>query len=250
VIWLRSLVFNVLFYVNLALFLVLGAEFVLAPRKTAVRALQAWARTSIVLLRVICGIDMEVRGRNNIPKGAVLVASKHQSLWETFAILPLLDDPAMVLKRELSFIPLFGWFIFKFRMIRVARNAGPSALKRLIADGIKAARMGRQIVIFPEGTRKPPDAPPDYKPGAIGLYLSLGLPCVPVALNSGLYWPRREFLRYPGTVIIEFLPAIPAGLPRSEFSRRLQHHIEEATRRLVAEGKTANSMRRTISQEP
>jgi 1-acyl-sn-glycerol-3-phosphate acyltransferase len=237
VIWARSLVFNVLFYVNLALFVVGGAEFFLVPRKIAIRALQAWARTSLWLLRTICGIHIEVRGQDNVPRGAALVASKHQSLWETFAILPLLDDPAMVLKRELSFIPFFGWFIFKFRMIRVERGAGSSALKRMIRDAKEAARMGRQIVIFPEGTRRPPDAPADYKPGAAALYLSLGLPCVPVALNSGLYWPRRKFLRYPGTIVMEFLPAIPAGLSRKAFSARLQQDIEEASLRLLAEGR-------------
>jgi 1-acyl-sn-glycerol-3-phosphate acyltransferase len=237
VIWLRSLAFNVLFYVNLALFLILGCEFFLAPRKIAVRALQAWARTSLWLLKAVCGIGMEVRGREHIPTGAALVASKHQSLWETFAILPLLDDPAMVLKRELSFIPLFGWFIFKFRMIRVERAAGPTALRRLIADAKEAARMGRQIVIFPEGTRRIPGAPPEYKPGAAALYSNLGLPCVPVALNSGLYWPRRQFLRYPGTVVIEFLPAIPANLPRKEFVARLIREIEGAAERLRLERK-------------
>jgi 1-acyl-sn-glycerol-3-phosphate acyltransferase len=158
-------------------------------------------------------------------------------LWETFAILPLLDDPAMVLKRELSFIPFFGWFIFKFRMIRVERSAGRSALKRMVADAREAARMDRQIVIFPEGTRRPPGAPPAYKPGAAALYLSLRLPCVPVALNSGLYWPRRKFLRYPGTIIMEFLPPIPAGLSREAFSTRLEEVIESASNRLVAEGR-------------
>lgn len=243
-IWVRSLLFNVLFYVNLALFLILGAEFFLVPRKRAMRALQAWARTTLWLLRVICGIGMEVRGIESLPQGAVLVASKHQSLWETFAILPLLDDPAMVLKRELSYIPLFGWFIFKFRMIRVERSAGPSALRKLIADAKEAARMGRQIVIFPEGTRRPTDAHPDYKPGAAALYLSLGLPCVPVALNSGLYWPRRQFLRYPGTVVMEFLPAIPPGLPRKAFAARLERDIEEASQRLLAEAHVQKANRR------
>jgi 1-acyl-sn-glycerol-3-phosphate acyltransferase len=235
-IWLRSLAFNALFYLNLVLYLVLGCEFFLLPRKWGIRALQSWARTSLWLLEVVCGIRMEVRGTEHIPVGAVLVAGKHQSLWETFAILPLLDDPAMVLKRELSWIPLFGWFIFKFRMIRVARGAGPSALRKLIAQAKEAAALGRQIVIFPEGTRRPPEAPPDYKPGAAALYLSLGLPCVPVALNSGVYWPRRRLLRYPGTVVIEFLPAIPPGLARQEFASRLIDDIERASLALVSEG--------------
>ena len=234
---LRSVLFNIVFYVNLALFLVLGSEFFLAPRKWAIRALQAWARTSLFLLRAIAGTGMEVRGREHIPKGPALVAGKHQSFWETFAILPLLDDPAMVLKKELTWIPFFGWFIFKFRMIAVERSAGTAALRNLVARAEEEIAAGRQIVIMPEGTRRGPDDPPDYKPGAAALYGKLGVACTPFALNSGLYWPRRKFLRHPGTVIIEFLPAIPANLPRREFQTRLEAAIETATARLVAEGR-------------
>ncbi|MGH6854494.1 MAG: lysophospholipid acyltransferase family protein [Aestuariivirga sp.] len=232
----RSALFNILFYVNLALFLVLGSEFFLTPRKWSIRALQAWASTSLWLLRVLVRIEIEVRGREHIPQGAALVAGKHQSLWETFAILPYLDDPAMVVKKELTFIPFFGWFIRKFRMIAVERSAGPQALRNLIARGKQEIASGRQIVIMPEGTRRAPGDPPDYKPGAAALYGALDVPCVPFALNSGLYWPRRKFLRYPGTIILEFLPPIPAGVPRKDFQTRLEGDIETATGRLVAEG--------------
>jgi 1-acyl-sn-glycerol-3-phosphate acyltransferase len=178
---------------------------------------------------------MEIRGREHIPEGAVLVAGKHQSMWETFALLPLFDDPAMVLKRELVFIPLFGWFIPKFRMIPVERGSGARALKRMLAAAEAAKKMNRQIIIFPEGTRRAPGAPPDYKPGAAALYLRLGLPCVPFALNSGLFWPRRSFLRYPGTIVLEFLPPLPPGLSRREFSEHLTASIESSTAALVAE---------------
>ncbi len=233
---LRSVVFNAAFYVNLALFLVLGSGFFLTPRKWSIRALQVWARSSLWLLRVICGTYIEVRGLKNIPAGPVLVAGKHQSLWETFAILPYLDDPCMVLKKELSWIPFFGWFIFKFRMIRLERGAGPSALRELMARGVQELAAGRQIVIMPEGTRRAPDAPPAYKPGAAALYGTLGSACLPFALNSGLFWPSRKLLRFPGTIVLEFLPPIPAGLPRKEFQQRLQNDIETATARLVKEG--------------
>lgn len=236
-IWIRSAIFNVAFYVNLALFLIFGIEFLVTPRKWSVKALKAWARVSVWLLRMITGIRMEVRGRENIPQGAALVAGKHQSMWETFALLPLFDDPAMVLKRELIFIPLFGWFIPKFRMIPVERGSGATALKRMVAAAREAVGMDRQVIIFPEGTRRAPGDPPDYKPGAAALYLKLGVPCVPVALNSGLFWPRRQFLRYPGTIVVEFLPPLPAGLARNEFSQRLIGAIEGATARLVEEAK-------------
>ncbi len=234
---LRSIVFNVVFYVNLVLFLVLGSEFFFLPRKWAIRALQAWARSSIVLLRVICGIGMEVRGREHIPQGAALIAGKHQSFWETFAILPLLDDPCMVLKKELTYIPLFGWFAVKFGMIALERSAGSAALRNLILRGKQEKARGRQIVILPEGTRKAPDDPPDYKPGAAALYAALDLPCVPFGLNAGLFWPRRKFLRIPGKIIIEFLLPIEAGLPRKDFQKRLETAIETSTTALVKEGR-------------
>jgi len=236
-IYLRSALFNIVFYLNLVLFLVLGSGFYFTPRKWSIRALQVWARSSLFWLRVIAGIRMEVRGVENIPQGACLVAGKHQSFWETFAILPLLDDPAMVLKKELTYIPFFGWFIYKFRMIPVERSAGTQALRSLIEAGEKAVADGRQVVIMPEGTRRAPDDPPDYKPGAAALYGKLGVPCVPFGLNSGIFWPRRQFLRKPGTIIISFLPAIPPGLGRKPFQARLEEAVERETARLVAEGR-------------
>lgn len=239
----RSIIFNFLFYLNLILFLVLGSAFFFTPRIWSIRALQAWGRSSLWLLRVVCNIKIEVRGRDHIPAGACVVAGKHQSTWETFAILPLFDDPCMVLKRELTFIPLFGWFCLKFKMIAVARDAGSAALRKLMARGHEEIARGRQIIILPEGTRRKVDAPPDYKPGAAALYNALKVPCIPFGLNAGLYWPRRNFRRYPGTVIVEFAPAIPAGLPRKEFQARLQDTVESITTRLVAEGRAALAQR-------
>jgi len=233
----RSLLFNILFYLNLVLFLVVGLPLFLAPRRWAIVALKLWARTSLVLLRVICGTGMEVRGLHHVPKGPLLVAGKHQSLWETFAILPLLDDPCMVLKRELTFIPVFGWFALKFRMIAVERDAGAQALRRMMKRAKEEVAAGRQIVIMPEGTRRAPGDPPDYKPGAAALYGALDVSCVPFGLNAGLYWPRRKFLRKPGTIILEFCPAIPPGLPRPEFQKRLEAAIESSSNKLLAEAK-------------
>jgi 1-acyl-sn-glycerol-3-phosphate acyltransferase len=233
----RSLIFNIIFYVNLALFLVLGSLFFFTPRKRSIRALQAWARSSIWLLRVICGTKMEVRGAEHIPQGPAIVAGKHHSFWETFAILPLLDDPCFVLKKQLTYIPFFGWFILKFKMIAVDRSAGSAALRDLIARAKEEVVKPRQIVIMPEGTRRAPDDPPDYKPGAAALYGQLDVPCVPFGLNAGLFWPRRKFLRLPGTIIMEFCPAIPAGLPRKEFQNQLQTAIETTSNKLIAEAR-------------
>lgn len=236
-IYLRSALFNLVFYVNLILFLVLGSVFFFTPRKWSIRALQVWSRSSLFWLRMIAGIRMEVRGLENIPQGGCIVAGKHQSLWETFAILPLLDDPAMVLKKELTYIPFFGWFIYKFRMIPVERSAGTQALRGMIEAGQAAVALGRQVVIMPEGTRRAPDDPPDYKPGAAALYGKLDVPCLPFALNSGLFWPRRQFLRQPGTIILSFLEPIPPGLSRKAFQPRLEEAIETETAKLVSEGR-------------
>ena len=237
---LRSIIFNIIFYVNLTLFLILGSWLFLCPRMWAIRALQFWARSSLWLLKLICNIDIEVRGRENILAVPCLVAGKHQSFWETFAVLPSFDDPCMVLKRELTFIPLFGWFALKFKMIAVERSAGSAALRKLVARGKEEIARGRAIIIMPEGTRRGVDDPPDYKPGAAALYNALGVPCVPFGLNSGLFWPRRKFLRNPGTIVIEFLPAIPVGLPRKEFQKRLETAIETSSTRLITEARATS----------
>jgi len=231
----RSLLFAVVFYVNTTLFLVLGSPLLLGKRRWAMMGLKAHARTSLWWLRVIVGTRMEVRGLHNLPKGAVLVTAKHQSAFDTFALIPLLEDPAVVMKAELGLIPLYGWFSRKFQHIFVARERGPAALRRLIKDAKDRARDGRQILIFPEGTRRRPGAEPRYKPGAVALYEGLNLPCVPLALNSGLYWPRRSLKRYRGTIIVAFLEPIPPGLGRKEFKKVLEDRIESASNRLIEE---------------
>lgn len=232
---LRSLVFALAFYIVTALFLILGSWLLLAPRSWAMYGLKQHALASCWLLRVIAGIKMEVRGRENLPAAPCLVVAKHQSAWDTFALVPLFADPAIVLKDELKWIPFYGWFCLKFEHILVKRERAAAALKTMIADARDRADDTREIVIFPEGTRMAPGSSPDYKPGYMALYEGLGLPCVPVALNSGLYWPRRSLMRYPGTIVVEFLPALAAGLPRKEFRRELETRLEAACDRLIAE---------------
>lgn len=231
----RAFLFNVLFYVTTVLFLGLGSPLLFGPRSWAMWALALHARTELWLLKTIVGTKLEVRGREKLPKGACLVASKHQSAWETFALIPLFRDPAYLMKRELFWIPFHGWFSYKFKMIPVDRDKGPAALRRMLAEAKTRAAAGREIIIFPEGTRRAPGAPPDYKTGVFLLYEALAIPCVPVALNSGLFWPRRSLKRYPGTIIVEFLDPIPPGLSKREFLPRLQETIETASNRLIAE---------------
>src|SRR5690606_19631033 len=147
-----------------------------------------------------------------LPEGGAIIAAKHQSMFETFALFPLLDRPAFIMKQELARLPLWGWYATRAGMIAIERERGATTL-RTLAGRVKAAvGEGRHVVICPEGTRRPPGAPPDYKGGIAHLYRITGAPVVPVALNSGLFWPRRQFLRHPGTIVIEFLPAIPPGL--------------------------------------
>ncbi len=232
----RSLVFNVIFYVHITLRMMLYLALLPFPRKTMVRAVQAWARDNLRLLKLITGTGVEFRGLERLPPGAVLIAAKHQSTWETFALLTILDDPTFILKRELMWVPLFGWLASRAGMVPVNRGAGSSALAEMNERARAEAARGRQIVIFPEGTRRPPGAPPAYKFGIAHLYDNLGVPCVPVALNSGLFWPRRRFIRRPGTILVEVLEPIPPGLPRKEFIDELEARIETASARLLAEG--------------
>src|SRR3990172_11954105 len=231
----RSLLVNLLFYVTTTLFVVLGSPLLFGPRRWAMAALAVHGRFELWLLRIIVGTKLEVRGAEKLPHGSCLVACKHQSAWETFGLIPLFRDPALLMKRELFWIPFHGWFSRKFEMIPVDRDKGPAALRRMLREARKRVAAGREIIIFPEGTRRAPGAPPDYKTGVVLLYDGLDIPCVPVALNSGVFWPRRSLKRRPGTIVVEFLDPIPPGLPKAEFLKRLTDAIETACAHLLAE---------------
>ena len=232
----RSLIFNALFYVNITIRMIVALPTILLPYSFLHGVLRRYASSTLWFLRVVCGTKVEWRGREKLPAGPCIVACKHQSLWETFALFMLLPDPTYVLKRELMWLPLFGWLATKARMIPIDRGSHTKALASMTAAARREAARGRQIVIFPEGTRRPPGAKPRYLPGVAFLYAELGLPCVPIALNSGLFWPRRSLRRHPGTVLVEVLDPIPPGLEKREFLMRLQNATEQATARLVAEG--------------
>jgi 1-acyl-sn-glycerol-3-phosphate acyltransferase len=231
----RSAIYAVAFYATTALMMLFGVWLLIGPRSWAMEGLRLHGLVCTWLLKVICGTRLEVRGRENIPARACLVVAKHQSAWDTFALIPLFRDPAIVLKAELTRIPLYGWFCVKFEHILIRRERAAVALKSMIAEAKAKSDQGREILIFAEGTRRPPGAEPDYKPGYIALYDALDVPLVPLALNSGLYWPRKSFVRYPGTIIVEILPPVPSGQPRAEMRRTVETAIEQASWRLIRE---------------
>jgi 1-acyl-sn-glycerol-3-phosphate acyltransferase len=229
-IFIRSLAFNAVFYLSLIVQMIFWTPFYfLAPRKIAWFVPKFWAGTCKWLHAKIAGTKSEITGLENIPAGSFILAPKHQSFWDAIAFFPLLDDPLYILKRELTWIPFFGWYIMKMRMIPVNRGSRAKALKGVVAaTKAEMARNPRQLIIYPEGTRRAAGDAPAYKYGIVELYDQLQLPVVPVAHAAGLYWPRRKFMRYPGTIKARFLPPIPAGLPREEFMSRLIAETEAA----------------------
>ncbi len=232
--WLRSLAFNVGWYLGTAAIAIVGLPLLLAPRRWVV----AWARLWIVFvlwwLRVTVGLTHRVVGRENLPAGPAILASKHQSSWETLSFTLLFDDIAIVLKRELLFIPVVGWAMARAGNIAVARADGSTALRGLVKQAKAVIAEGRSIVIFPEGTRVAPGDRKPYQVGTAALYRQLGVPVVPIALNSGLFWGRRKWIKRPGVLTLEILPPIPPGLSREVFMQTLQEKIEGATARLVS----------------
>ena len=242
----RSHVFNVLFYVVTALILIAGSPLLFGPRSWAMAGLRFHARVCLWLMRWIVGTKLEIRGLENVPEGACLIAAKHQSAWDTVALVPMFSDPALVMKAELMRIPLYGWFSRKFGMIPIRRDTGPSALREMLKQARDRRDQGRQVLVFPEGTRRLPGAEPDYKSGIMMLYDTLEVPCVPVALNSGLFWPRNSLVRRPGTIVVDILPSIPPGLERRVFRDQLIDAIETRTDALVQEAQNNSEQMRNF----
>lgn len=242
----RSVLFDLTFYLWTILLSVLAVPALLASQRATMRISELWAIVSLLLLRLIVGLSYEVRGTHNLPDGAVIVALKHQSAWETIALWVLLENPAIVLKQSLARIPVFGWYLKRGQAIVIDRDAGPRALRPMVAAARSAVAQGRPIAIFPEGTRTPPGVRRPYQPGVAALYTQLGLPIVPVALNSGLFWGRRSFLKRSGKILVQFLPPIEPRLDRRHVMAELEHRIEDATAMLIAESKRAESISSVI----
>jgi 1-acyl-sn-glycerol-3-phosphate acyltransferase len=251
--FLRSLAFNAVFWAGTVVFGIAGLPFLLTPRRTAMRFGRFWAQAVMFALKHLVGLDGEVRGREHIPPGGCLIAMKHQSMWDTLMLPPLLADPAVVIKQELRYVPFYGWYAARAGSIFIDRKGGAGALRHMVAAAKRAVADGRPVVIFPQGTRTSPGAPTTdapYQPGIAALYRELGVPLVPAAVNSGMYWGRRSFTKRPGRIIVEFLPPIPPGLPRREVMAILEARIEAATSALEREGAYRGSGNRSSSPVP
>lgn len=237
---LRAILFNLLSWLIFASLGLLYLPLLLIPGRKGEQVMMAagtaWSRLMLRLAAVVVGLDYEVRGRTNIPQTPALFAIKHQSAWDTLAVASLLDSPVVVLKRELFWIPFYGWYARRAGMIAINRSAGAGALRGMLRAARAAIAKGRPIVIFPQGTRTMPASlggePKPYQPGVAALYGDLSVPVIPVALNSGLFWSRRAFCKHPGRIVVEFLPPIPPGLSKRDFLAQLGTAIESATDRL------------------
>jgi 1-acyl-sn-glycerol-3-phosphate acyltransferase len=233
----RSLLFNTVFFGGGLVFALVLLPFLILPRSAMQWGLKAWSASMMWSLKNIAGLEWEVRGLENLPDRPCLLASKHQSAWETGIFYQVVRDPSYILKKELLGIPFFGWYIARGGAIAIDRKAGAAALKMMIAGAQDRLARGQNVIIFPEGTRAAPGQPGTYHPGVAALYKGVDAPLVPVALNSGLFWQRRSFLKRPGRITLEFLPAIEPGLDRRVFMKQLQASIETATNALVADAR-------------
>lgn len=232
---LRSTLFTIWLFVGSAILAILFSPVYLMPRGAVRWLLRFWGFYVLFGLRWLCGIRVEVRGREHVPTGPALIAAKHQSMLDICANFTVLPDACFVMKKELLAIPFFGWYAIKCGMISVDREGQAAALKKLVADTQDRMRDDRQVVIFPEGTRTKPGETPTYKPGVAALYRDLGLPCTLVATNSGRHWPGKGFAKYPGVVVYEYLAPLPAGLKRGQFMAEMQEKIEAASGALLAD---------------
>ncbi len=245
----RSALFNVCFFSLTIILMIVGLPVLVGNRHAVFGLARIWSRASLWLLESICGLKVEFRGLENIPESGFILAAKHQSALETFALVLHVKDFSFILKRELTYIPLFGWYLKRAEQIAIDRKSGRAAMEQAIESSRAILSEGRSVFIFPEGTRTAVGSAPKYKMGVAHIYTATGAPCVPVALNTGVFWPRRSFRKYPGVVVIQFLPAIAPGMDKTDFLKLLQDRIETASSALVAEAiATDGSIAARVSQ--
>jgi 1-acyl-sn-glycerol-3-phosphate acyltransferase len=228
-----SILFNICNVLWSAAMHIVCLPLLLAPASWVWAAGHLWIDGTFFLLRLFCGLRYREIGVENLPRGPAIIAAKHQSTWETLYLSRRLSHPAFVLKQELLSIPLFGWFMRRIGMIAVDRSGKATALKKMVKDAGAAFAEGRQIIIFPEGTRVAPGHHRAYQPGIAALYGQLDVPVVPVALNSGLFWRKGAFVKKPGEILVQYLPPIPPGLNRKAFMAELEARLEPAALALL-----------------
>jgi 1-acyl-sn-glycerol-3-phosphate acyltransferase len=231
--WLLSLVFIVQMYLAMAVLALLFAPWALFSRKGAYVAMHSYCAWVIFTARLLCGLRSEVRGTP--PDGECVIAAKHQSFLDIILIFHAVPRGKFIMKRELIYTPFLGQYALRIGCVPVNRGKRGAAITRMKADVAKGATEPGQLIIYPQGTRVAPGEAKPYKVGTGLLYEQLDQPCVPVATNVGVYWPKRGILRKPGVAVVEFLPPIAPGLPVAEFMKRLQAEVETHSSRLLAE---------------
>ena len=233
--YIRSILFYTLLVLSLIIVMVFFWFVLLLPSRFVRTFGGLWDGFVIWILRITCGVKVELRGEQYVDKGSVIYASKHQSALETFYLGYKIINSAFTLKRELYYIPIFGWFLARGGMVGIDRKAGRTSIQKMLKEARAVKEQGRPFLLFPEGTRRAIGAQPDYKTGVYMLYKDLNVPVVPVAHNAGVFWKKSSLKKHAGTVVVEFLPHIEAGLNKDEFLARLVDSIETKTNILVEE---------------
>ncbi|MCS6758143.1 MAG: 1-acyl-sn-glycerol-3-phosphate acyltransferase [Candidatus Devosia euplotis] len=246
----RTALFYALFIGQTAIIaIILGTIALITGRTHASWAIAVfWCSSTLRYLHWLTGIKTVVSGQENIPQGGCIIAAKHQSDWDAFALFPHAGRPAYIIKKELMNIPFFGWAARSLDCIEVDRKKGAKAIPAMMAQAHAAIERGCRIVIFPEGTRRATLAAPDYRQGIVRLYLELNVPVAPVAVNSGLFWGRNSLVIWPGTAEAKFLPAIEPGLTADAFLERLKKAIESESNKLALKAE-AQGLARPIDPE-
>lgn len=248
--WIRATLFNIVFWMWAITICTLIIPLVYCSRKTTLRISHIFNNGVYYIEKFVLGLDYEVRGLEYLPKeGPYLIAAKHQSAYETMKLHRLFGDPSIILKQELLSIPIWGKFLGKLDIIAIDRSNGESAISSIVEGAQRMKEQKRPIVIFPQGTRVATDvssAKKPYKGGIIKMYKATDLPIIPLALNSGLFWPRNAYLKRPGKVIFEFLPPFEPGLDDKKVMKALEERLEEASIRLMEEAKERNPLLRDI----
>ncbi|MCO6188166.1 1-acyl-sn-glycerol-3-phosphate acyltransferase [Rhizobium sp. L1K21] len=237
----RSIAFTIAFYLNLIVQMIIFSPiYFIMPRKKAYFVPKFWARSNRWLFDKIGGTTFEIDGLENLTAEPAIISPKHQSTWDTIAFVPYIEDPIYILKRELLWIPLFGWYAAKQRMIPVDRAARGKSMVAVMERAKEEMASGRQLIIYPEGTRRPPGAEPVYKFGIARLYRDLQLPVIPIIHHGGLFWPRRKLINQPGHFRVKILPAIPPGMDHEVFFEHLVELMERESDALLVETIEAN----------